>query len=316
MNKTEIKYILIACCTCKRPNMLSQSLKSVSELVVPKNIKIELLVVDNDPNASAKNLIEELNKDFVFKINYAVEEKRGISNARNRLLKEALNLGASHIALFDDDEVVDKNWLASHVSYYDKNPDAHVISGPTYNKFQKEYPSFIVNNNIFKSSTTKKTGLKRESCASGNVFFPTKIMSESNIYFDTSHVFMGGEDGEFFSRVANEGYSIVWNNDAVNYEMIGDERANIKWILNRSYYNGYSGYLLKCKNKCSLIYKLVMLLKIIPVLIANLLILPFALMIGTTLFFNVAGISCKTIGKLMAVIKSKPLNYYENICGN
>jgi succinoglycan biosynthesis protein ExoM len=266
MKKPEIKYILISCCTCKRPNMLKQSLASISNMLLPENIKIEILVIDNDKEASGKIIVKEFQNNFPIKINYFIEDQRGISNARNRLLKESLKLGASHIALFDDDEILDENWLISHANYYGQNPDALIVSGPTYNKFQKKYPEYIEKNKVFKQSTTKKTGLIRDYCASGNVFFPTAITRESNIYFDNSHVFMGGEDGDFFARASKAGYTIVWNNDAINYEMIGDERANIKWILNRSYYNGYSGYFLKFKDNKNVLIKIRFLAKIVPVL--------------------------------------------------
>lgn len=316
MEKTKIEHILIACCTCKRPNMLKKSLESLKELILPQGIKIELLIIDNDRNASAKTVIEEFQKDFPLKINYFVEENRGIANARNRLLKESLNLNASHIALFDDDEVVDRNWLGSHFDYYNQNPEAIIISGPTYNKFEKKYPKYIEKNNIFKSSTTKKTGLKRTICAAGNVFFPTTLMSKSNIYFDTRHVFMGGEDGDFFSRASKASYTIVWNNDAINYEMIGDERANLKWIFSRSYYNGYSGTLLRLRENNSIFKKLLLFIKISTIFIIDCMFTPFSLLLGLTGFFNTIAITCKTKGKLDAVLKNQPINYYESICGN
>jgi len=316
MKKTEIKFVLISCCTCKRPNMLKKSLASIKSLILPENTRTELLIIDNDKEASAQSTIEKISKDFPIKINYFVEEQRGIANARNRLLKESLKLGASHIALFDDDEVVEPDWLLAHCELYNKNPDAIIVSGPTYNIFEKKYPDYIKKNNIFKSSTTKKTGLIRTICASGNVFFPTTLMSEAKIYFDTGHVFMGGEDGDFFSRASKAGFTIVWNNEAVNKELIGDERANIKWILDRSYYNGYSSVYLKFKDEKSLFKKLFFTAKILAVLVLNCLIVPLSLFFGLTSFFNALGITYKTLGKFNAVFKNKPVNYYQNICGN
>jgi succinoglycan biosynthesis protein ExoM len=296
--------------------MLCKSLESVKKLILPENIKIELLVIDNDKNASAQKVVEELQPSFPVKINYFAEEKRGISNARNKLLKEALNLGATHIALFDDDEILDENWLVSHHDYYNQNPNALIISGPTYNLFENSVPKYIKKNNIFKSSTTKKTGMVRDICASGNVFFPTTVISEAGIYFDNSHVFMGGEDGDFFSKASRAGFTIVWNNEAVNRELIGDERANIKWILERNYYNGYSSVYLRLKKNRSFIKKLFFVVKTSLVLFLDCLIVPISLLFGLTTFFNAMGITCKTKGKLDAVINNKPLNYYENICGN
>ena len=38
------------------------------------------------------------------------EEEKGLSNVRNRAIKEAFKLGAGHIAFIDDDEIADINW--------------------------------------------------------------------------------------------------------------------------------------------------------------------------------------------------------------
>lgn len=296
--------------------MLKQALNSLKEMNLPENVRVEILVVDNDKEASAQNTVEELSKGFPFKINYFVEEERGISKARNRLLTEAVSLGASHIALFDDDEIVDKNWLISHYNYYNSNPEVIIVSGPTYNHFEKEYPDYIKRNNIFKSSTTKKTGLVRKYCASGNVFFPTTVMTEGGIYFDSKHIFMGGEDGDFFSRASKAGFTIVWNNDAINYEIVNDDRANIKWLMDRSYYNGYSSIYLKAQKGIGLLKKVFLISKLSLVLVFDLILAGASRIFGLTAFYNAFGLFCKTKGKLDALIKNKPLNYYSNVSGN
>lgn len=306
MNKPKIEHILIACCTCLRPKTLRLALQSIKDLNYPKDVKVELLVIDNDKNMSGKEAAEE------YGCHYVVEENRGIANARNRLLKEAINLNATHIAMFDDDEVVDKNWLVNHVNFYNENENVLISSGPTYNKFSEKYPAYITKNKIFKSSTTKKTGLVREICASGNVFFPVAIAKESNIYFDSTYIFMGGEDGDFFSRASKAGYTIVWNNEAVNYEVVGKDRANIKWILNRQYYNGYSGVLLGFKGKKK---KISYLIKTIITVILDALLIPLSILLGFTTCLNVIGITYKNFGKIVAFVKGKEMNYYENICG-
>jgi len=316
MNKPKIEFILISCCTCKRPNMLRKSLDSAKNLVLPQNVRIELLIIDNDKEGSAKHVVTELQGDFPIKINYFIEEKRGISNARNGLLKEALNLGASHIALFDDDEFLDSNWLNSHYNYYNQNPDALIISGPTYNVFEVDAPKYIKKNHIFKSSTTKKTGMIRKICASGNVFFPMTLVSELALYFDTNFVFMGGEDGDFFSKASKAGFTIVWNNEAINRELIGQDRANIKWILNRNYYNGYSSAYLKLKEKPSLFKKLFFLAKTTMTFLFDICLVLISTLLGPTTFFNTLGLAYKSKGKFDATIKNCPINYYENISGN
>ena len=44
----------------------------------------------------------------------------------------------SLIDFSDSDEIVDKEWLQKHIELYN-NSDAYIISGPTYNKFLKNF---------------------------------------------------------------------------------------------------------------------------------------------------------------------------------
>jgi hypothetical protein len=136
---------------------------------------------------------------------------------------------------------------------------------------------------------------------------------------------MGGEDGDFFSKASKAGFTIVWNNEAINKELIGNERANIKWILDRNYYNGYSSAYLrfnkkkkkKNKNKnVPFLRKMFFFIKTLTAFILDFLIVPLSVLFGLTIFFNALGITFKTKGKLDAIIYNRPLNYYENISGH
>lgn len=313
--KKEIEFVLICCCTCKRPQMLKEALHSVDALNLCANTKTAILIVDNDEEESARSVVENFQHTSKILVYYAVEKQRGIAQARNRVLKEAIELGATHIAFFDDDEILDENWLCSHIAFYRNNPTVFISSGPTYSKFTNDYPSYIKNNKIFKTSTTKKTGAVRPICASGNVFFPVDVVQKSNLWFDNKFIFMGGEDGDFFSRASKAGYTIVWNNDAINYEITGDSRANLKWILNRYYYNGYSGAMLKFGENSNIFLKFLYFLKTCAAIIGCVLLLVPSVVFGLTMFFNILGLVLKNKGKIDYLFFNKPLDYYREVNG-
>lgn len=313
--KSEIKSIALACNTYKRPDFLRMCLEGFKALILPENIKVEVLVVDNDIEESAKAVVDEIQEDFPLKINYFVEEKRGLSNARNRLLQEALNLGFTHIALLDDDDVADKNWLINLVELYKTNEKAHIVAGPQYASFLGDFPEYLKNNNIFVKKTTKKKGGIRKICATNNVFLPVEIMTKANVWFDSSFIFMGGEDGDFFTRAGLAGFTIVFNPDAIVYEINDKERVNLKWILNRSFYNGYSGSYLKFKEKNYTFKRIIYIVKLVIICALDLMLIPFSLVRGRTGLFNALGILCKNYGKLKGAVRLKPLNYYKNLNG-
>lgn len=314
INKPEINYILLSCCTCKRPKMLNETLESVFNLHLPADIKTEVLIVDNDSEQSAKNTVSAWQNKGIT-IHYIVELERGIAFARNKVLNEAIKLNSSHILFFDDDEVLTPDCLINHINLYNTNKDAYISSGPTVNKFMENFPKYITRHLVFKQNYTKKTGQQKEDCACGNVFFPVSVAKDYNLRFSTEYKYMGGEDGDFFYRASNLGFNIIWNKEAVIEEMVSKERANIPYILKKCYYNGYAGTLQRIKRFKNKNKKYYYLLRQIPVLILNLLILIPSIFLGPSIFYNILGIIYRTKGKIDACITCKSINFYENIYG-
>ena len=229
--KPEVSFVLLSCCTCKRPQMLNETLKSIFDLHLPKNIKTEILIVDNDKDESAKDtVLNWQNKGIT--IYYTVEPERGIAFARNRVLTEAIKLNASHILFFDDDEVLTPDCLINHIDLYNTNKDAYISSGPTVNKFMENFPKYITRHLVFKQKYTKKTGQKKEDCACGNVFFPVSVAKDFNLRFSTEYKYMGGEDGDFFYRASSAGFNIIWNKEAVIEEMVTKEQISLISLKN------------------------------------------------------------------------------------
>ena len=291
-------------------------METVVSLSLPKDIKVELLVIDNDFEASAKDIVDNFKSKTNIHINYFVEEKRGLSNARNRLITEAVNLGASHIAMFDDDILLPENWLINYINYYNENKNAVIITAASYAAFVTPPPKYIEKNDLFKCSTTKKTGSVRKDAASGNVFFPVSIITDLGLNFKNDYVFMGGEDGKFFEEASNKGAMIVWCNDCFNRELNSNDKINIKWILKRSHYNGYSAAQNAMKRKSDNLGKNLYIIRQMCSFVLNCLILPFTIMLGFTAFVNMLGFTFKALGRVQGSMKSSPLNYYEKIYGD
>ena len=311
--KSEIKYIIIAICTYKRSEKLERLLKNLCKLKYP-DIKTSILVVDNDYEKSAFDIYQK----FKHKLNilYCNEPQKGFSNTRNKALTESINLNATHLAFIDDDEISTKNWLINHIDFYNKFKNIYISSGPTYKKFDKEYPNYIKNNKTFKVVSHKALGQIKKTCASGNVFFPLNIVKENNIYFSETFNFLGSEDTDFFSRLNHAGYTIGWNYNAINYEIVGEERANIKWIIKRAFHNGYSVSVTRFinkKNKYKIIYYIME--KSIMIML-NAILIPFSLLKGYTGLLNSYVRLIKNYGKLygaIVVLKNKNFLVMETI---
>ncbi len=313
--KTPVTFVCLACCTCKRPKMLKKTLDSISNLKIPDNLRVELVITDNDEYESAKEVVEEMQPKLKIPVYYIIQKKRGISNARNKTLEEIIRLNASHVLFFDDDELLDENCLIEHINLYKTNAKALISSGPTITVFLDKLPSFITKHMVFKQKSSKKTGQERQDCACGNVFFPVSLIKDFNLRFADEYVFMGGEDGDFFKKASKLGFTIVWNNDAIIYEMVSKSKGNLKWIFKKCYYNGYAGGMSKFKNDKNKIKRIVYIIKQFFVLIINLILLAPSLIFGLTAFFNRLGTCLRTQGKILAAVFLKPIDFYRNIYG-
>ena len=314
-DKPSISYVLLAVCTYRRPNMLKNTLESVNCLQLPENIKVEILVVDNDSEKSAFQVVENSKSLIKLKINYVAEEKRGLANARNRVLEEAINLKASHIFMFDDDEILTPEALLAHINLYENNENCIISSGIVINEFLEDTPKYIKDNVVFKKRTTKKTGQIRNSCASGNVFIPTEVALDG-LRFSTDFILMGGEDGDFFRRASEAEFTIVQNTDSLIYEHVSKERSTVKYVLKRAYYNGYSGSFNKFKENKKRYVSLFYIIKLIFVFLIDIILLAPSIFLGLSAFVNCLSMCFRTYGKIYGAIKNKPINFYQKTYGN
>ena len=298
--KSEVKYVIIAICTYKRVVELERLLTNLLMLNYPKNIKTEILVIDNDLSKSAERIVKNYNN--LLNIEYFTEKNKGLSNVRNKALHVAISKKATHLAFIDDDEIADKNWLINHIEFYDNFENIYISSGPTYKRFDKNYPDYIVNNKIFKTISRKELGKYKKTCASGNVFFPLDIVQKNNIYFNEKYNFSGSEDTDFFSRLSEVGYNIGWNYNAVNFEIVCSERANIQYILKRAFHNGHSVSKVKFLNNKTRHRKYFYITEKIVTVFFNLIIVILIIPFGLTKTVNAITRAVNNFGKLLGAL--------------
>ena len=101
-----LKSASIIICTLNRAHSLEAALESVSRLSVPEGLSVELLIIDNGSTDDTAEVVRRQSPKFP--IRYILEPQRGLSNARNRGVAEAVG----SILLFTDDDVrLPEDWL-------------------------------------------------------------------------------------------------------------------------------------------------------------------------------------------------------------
>ena len=97
----------ILICTYNREHFLKQCLDSIIEQTEQTNEKeIEVIIIDNNSSDNTKSLVESYNSST--KISYYLENKQGLSHARNAGVQIAKG---NYIAFVDDDAIIIKEWL-------------------------------------------------------------------------------------------------------------------------------------------------------------------------------------------------------------
>lgn len=220
--------IVIGVATYGRSDYLKSCLASLSNLVLPENYQVELLLVDNNPKPQTELILKDF--EFPYKVHSFHEKERGIVPARNRLLDEATTLNANYLAFLDDDELADINWLTHAIRSL--SGDFSIVTGPCLYLFEQS-KKWLPHSRIF-SPKKRDAGKYNGTAATRNVLFDMKIVTEKKLRFEEKLNWVGGSDTYFFIQARTAGYQTYWNNEMLVTERIPQSRSTLKWILQRN----------------------------------------------------------------------------------
>jgi len=234
----ERPLILVSLCvaTFRRPDGLDRLVRSLARVELSKSqVALELNVVDNDPDGSAEPVCSNLRPEVGFPVNYHIEPRRGIPYARNRSV--AMIAPEADFAVFvDDDETVEPDWL-EQLLRVQRERDADVVSGPVLPRFLSAPSPWIVKGRFFEHDR-HQTGDRIDRAYTNNTLVRVEVLRRMAPQFDERMVLSGGSDKQFFRRVHEAGYRMVWANDAIVYEWVPQSRMSERWILQRAFRYG------------------------------------------------------------------------------
>ena len=240
--------ITIAIPTFKRADRLFKTLDSVNRVQAPNGTFIDILIVDNDVNRSAEKCVSIFSKESRFPITYFVENRRGLSHVRNRILGEAMNLNADYLAGIDDDEIVPPDWLIELWNGM-KRYGADIVGAPVEGVLPPDIPKWAMYADVFKPYRTRQTGAVVSDIGTGNYLLDLRFIKRHNLKFSSAFNFIGGEDSDFFIRCTGHGAKVVWIREALATETIPLERIKLKWVIMRHYRIGHGMATTRPKNR-------------------------------------------------------------------
>lgn len=219
--------------TFRREGLLPPLLTAVAAQASALPHPVELILVDNSPEASAKAVPLP---DFV---RYVHEPRTGVAEARNRGVAEARG---THVIFLDDDEIPAPGWLAAFATAAQLG--ARAAFGAVEPMFEVAPPEALHAplDRIFSRRLSAPSGAEVQSLraylGSGNSMFAQDTLALVSPPFDTSFN-SGGEDVWLFRQLDDQ-YRVpfLWCPEALVHEIVPPRRATMAFLRQRRYSDG------------------------------------------------------------------------------
>ncbi len=213
--------------------MLRRCLDHIRKMLEKRDASINstVIVVDNDPDASASAIFEEAGLSGI----YVHEPRRGITMARNSAIEQALAIKADLLAFVDDDGWPDKDWLANMVMIQ-RATQAEVVRGRKYLVYPDPIPFWVTarKKDPF-GPKTRVRPVNERYVSAGDVLISAKIVRDLGLRFDHRFALSSGEDTEFFTRAARKGAALVASDLPLMFEEVVPERCTYWRQVRRQY---------------------------------------------------------------------------------
>ena len=192
--------------------------------------RAELLVIDNDPAASARATAERLAAGpGGGALRYVVEERPGVAAVRNRALDESA--GARLLVFIDDDEEARENWLASLVGLW-ASRGSQAVAGHVLPAYDVEPEPWVREGGFFVRATWP-TGTIRPAAASNCLLLDLDFLRARGLRFDERFGATGGEDTLLTRSLVDAGGTLLWCAEAQVVDHVPAQRLERSWILRR-----------------------------------------------------------------------------------
>lgn len=226
--------VSVCVCTYKRPRFLKRLLEKLERQQTDGLFGISIVVVDNDREESARDVVNTFANSSSMKTSYYVEPTQNLSLARNRVVNSA---SGDYLAFIDDDEFPIDRWLVTMFKTCNAYDVAGVL-GPVLPHFETDPPKWLARGGFY-DRARHKTGfvMSWQEARTGNVLIRRQIIEGKQEPFRLEFG-SGGEDQDFFRRMMGQGHKFIWCDEAPAYETVPPHRWERKFLLKRALLRG------------------------------------------------------------------------------
>ena len=195
-----------------------------------------MVVVDDDPAASARDAAEARAGAFELGLDYRVSGSGNISVARNTTL-DAGSAMAPWVACIDDDCLPALDWLTQLVTVR-RRTDADAICGACEEVAPPGAPTWLVDEPFLEELTTGVDGERTTEGHVKNLLLSTAFVASHGVRYDERLGRAGGEDAKFLHELDRAGIDRRFASHAVVREELSSGRATLRYQLRRRFWFG------------------------------------------------------------------------------
>lgn len=233
----------VALCTHNHADRLVRTLGDLRSLRAPA-AAWELLLVDNACTDATPELLARQRWPEGWSVRVVRESKLGLSNARNRAIREA---NGEFVIFIDDDETPDPGWLAAFDALVRMHaPDA--FGGRIDVIFEGARPAWLGDEllgflgQLNRSDRVSPLTQPNTSFFGGNFGFRKRVCETIGL-FDADlgrkgSDNTGGEEVDFYARLLASGFKVWWAPDAVIFHRIETSKLERGYFLDLHYRQG------------------------------------------------------------------------------
>ena len=237
--------ISVVICTYNRGAMLWDTLESWST-VDRDQINVQLVVIDNACTDDTASEVKRFQAQFDGWVDYVYEGNPGLSNARNRGFEEAKG---AIVAFVDDDIYFHADWLQAVMAAFNANPEFDAMGGKSIPVFEVDKPEWLTQDmNVYYGSTmsgdeTREMRYPEHPFGVNMAFRRHVFETVGGFRADLGRVgtsLLSNEEKEYFYRVAQADFRVLYVSDAVLDHRVPEERLQKEWLKSRAYWQGIS----------------------------------------------------------------------------
>lgn len=222
--------------TLNRQTSLQRALASVRRQIVPGETSIEIVVVDNSKDGSARATVDAFGADG-WSIHYLAEPEPGVATARNAGVRAAQG---RWIAFLDDDEEARFDWIAEMLDVA-RRTGAQAVFGPVEARADEagEIGGFAP---YFSRAIERPDGDDITDLSAylgtNNSMFERALCLADGAPFEESLNEIGGEDSLLLERLAMKGFRFAWAARAGVVEWVPPRRLDWAYVCKRKFLSG------------------------------------------------------------------------------